>query len=90
MEARMHRQGGRETSQRGGDERLNNMEQVVLKLQNLPRELRLLVGSPPTQGRPSISDLMTEAHETDPLPGKILEAIRTDGSLKDITIAECT
>jgi len=33
---------------------------------------------------------MTEAYETDPLPGKILQAIRTNGSLKDITIAECT
>jgi len=74
----------------GGDERLKNMEKVVLKLQNLPRELRFLADSPPTQGHPSIPDLMTEAYETDPLPGKILEAIRTNGSLKDITIAECT
>jgi len=73
----------------GGDERLRNMEQVVLKPQNLPKELRLLADSPPTQGHPSISDLMSDAYKTDPLPGKILEAIRTNGSLKDITVAEC-
>jgi len=66
------------------------MEQVVLKLQNLLRELGLLADSPPAQGRPSISDLMTNAYETDPVPGKILEAIHTNGSMKDITIAECT
>jgi len=66
------------------------MEQVVLKLQNLPGELRLLADSPPGQGRPSIPDLMTEAYETDPLPGKIVKAVRMNGSLKDITIAEFT
>jgi len=32
----------------GGDERLKNMAQVVLKPQNLPKELRLLADSPPT------------------------------------------
>jgi len=33
---------------------------------------------------------MTEAYKTDPLPERILEAIRTKGSLKGITVAECT
>ena len=74
----------------GGDERLKNMEQVVLKPRNLPKQLCLSADSPLALGRPSISDLMTEAYETDPLAGKILEAIHTNGSLKDITIAECT
>jgi len=74
----------------GVDERLENMEQVVLKPQNLPEQLRLLADSPPVQGRPSISDLMTEAYQTDPLPGKILEAIRTNSGLQEITVAECT
>jgi len=74
----------------GGDERLKHTEQVVVKLQNLPRELRLLVDSPPALGRPSSPDLMTEAYETDPLSGKILEAIRMIGSLKEIRVAECT
>jgi len=73
-----------------GDERLKKIEQVVLKLQNLPRELCLLADSPPAQGGPSIADLMTDAYEPDPLSGKILEAIRTNGSLKEIMVAECT
>ena len=58
-----------------GDERLNDTEQVVLKPQDLPNQLHLLAESPPTQGRPSISDLKTQAYRNDPLPGKILEAI---------------
>ena len=74
----------------GGDERLKNMEQVVLKPQNLPKELCLLADSLPAQGCRSISDLMSDVYKTDPLPGKILEAIRTNGSLKDITVAVCT
>jgi hypothetical protein len=74
----------------GGDERLKNMEQVVLKPQNLPKELRLLADSPYAQDSPSISDLMTKAYESDPLPAKIMEAIRVNGSLKEITVAECT
>jgi len=45
----------------GRDERLTNMEQVVLKPQNLPEQLRLLADSPPAQGRHSISDL-TQRH----------------------------
>jgi len=32
---------------------------------------------------------MTEAYETDPLPGKILEAIRTKSGLQEVTITEC-
>ena len=74
----------------GGDERLKNMEQVVLKPQNLPKELHSLADSPPAQGRLSISNLMMEAYETDSLQGRILEAIHTNGSLKDITVTECT
>ena len=42
------------------------------------------------QGRPSISDLMTAAYETDPLPGKILEAIQTRSGIQEITIADRT
>ena len=72
-----------------GDERIENMEQVVLKPQNLPKRLRLLADSLPAQGRPSISDLMTKPYETDPLPGNILEAIQAKNGLQEITIAEC-
>jgi len=76
-------------TRRTGDERLKNMAQVVLKLPELPEQLRLLAGSPPTQGRPSISDLMTKAYETDMLPGKILEVIGMISGLHEITMAEC-
>jgi len=72
-----------------GDERLNDTEQVVLKPQDLPNQLHLLAESPPTQGRPSISDLKTQAYRNDPLPGKILEAIWTKSGLQEIAIAEC-
>jgi len=69
-------------------ERLKIMEQLVVKMRNVPEQLCLLAGSPPARGCPSISVIITEAYETDPLPGKILEAIGTNGSLNDITIAE--
>jgi len=32
---------------------------------------------------------MTEAYETDQLPGRILEAIWTKSGIQEITIAEC-
>ena len=72
-----------------GDEQLKNIEQVVRKPQNLPEQLSSLVDSPPAQGQPSISDLLIKAYGTDPLPGKILEAIRTNSSVRVISIAEC-
>jgi len=72
----------------GGDEYLKNMDQVVLKPQNLPEQLCLLVDHPPAKCHPSISNLMAKAYETDLLPGKTLEAIQTNGSLKEITIAK--
>jgi hypothetical protein len=74
----------------GGDERLKNMEQVVLKPHNLLEQLRISANETPGQGVPLISDLFTQAYSTDPLPNRILEAIRQGGSLKEITVAECT
>jgi hypothetical protein len=74
----------------GGDERLKNMEQVVLKLQNVLKELCLLADGLHVQGGPFIADLMTEAYETDLLPAKILETIPMNGSLKEIMVAERT
>ena len=72
-----------------GDERLKNMDQVVLKPQNLLGQLHLSADSPPAQGRPCISDLMTIVYGSDPRPGRIFEAIRTKNQLQEITIAEC-
>ena len=72
----------------GEDERLKNMEQEDLERQTLPVQLRLLADGLPMQDRSSIPDLFTQPYETDPLPGQILEAIRANGSLKEITVAE--
>jgi len=66
------------------------MEQVVLKPQNLPKQLRLLGDSPPAQDSPSICIPLTAEYETHPVPGNILEAIRMNVSLKHITMAEFT
>jgi len=68
----------------GGDERLNNLELVVLELQNLLEQLCLLADRTPAQGHPSISDLMTEAYATDPLPRKIMEAIQMISGLREL------
>ena len=59
----------------GGDERLNNMKQLVLKPQNLLEQLSLLVDSPPVEGCYIISNIFTEPGVIDPLPAKILETI---------------
>jgi len=85
----MRWQGGLETSLRGGDERLKNMEQVILKPHNLPKQLQLLVNDPPGQGRASISDLFIRAYGADQLAGKVFEVIQTNGSLREITMGEC-
>jgi hypothetical protein len=74
----------------GGDERLNNMEQVVLKPQNVPAKLRLLADRSPASTRASLSKHYNQAYGADPLLGMILEAIPENGSLKKVTIAECT
>jgi len=73
----------------GGDERLEIMEQVVLMPQNLPEPLRLSEDGPSAQGRRLISDLLIEAYLTDLVPGRILTAIRTDSSLREISMAGC-
>ena len=36
-----------------------------------------------------MSDLITDAYQTDQLPGKILEAIQMKNGLQQCTIAEC-
>ena len=56
----------------GGDERLKNIEQVVLKPHNLPEQLRISAKDMPEQEVPLISDLFAQAYMDDPLPNKIL------------------
>jgi hypothetical protein len=72
------------------DERLKNKEQVVLKPHNLLKQLRILANDVLEQEYPLVMDLLNQAYQKDPLPIKILEALREGGSLKEITVAECT
>jgi len=58
------------------------MKQVVLKPHNLPEQLRKLANDLSVQDAPLISDLFDKAYEEDPLPRKILHAIRGKDSLK--------
>jgi hypothetical protein len=64
------------------------MEQVILNLQNVWVQFCLFGDSRPVQGHPLITDLFDREYEVDWLPGKILEAIPTNGSLKEFTVAE--
>jgi len=61
----------------------------VLKAHSLPEQLWVLANDLSVQKHPSISDLFNQAYERDMLPGKIMNAIPTNGSLKEITKAEC-
>jgi len=51
------------------------MEQVILQLQNLTQQLRLLPDSPPIQGHPSLAELMAGTFVPGRLPRKMLGAI---------------
>jgi hypothetical protein len=73
-----------------GNERLKNMEHVILKPQTLPKQLCLLAYGPSVQGCPFMSNISTQAYEVDPLPEKKLKAIWGNDSLKEITMVECT
>jgi hypothetical protein len=74
----------------GGDERLKNLEQVVLKPHNLPELLRISANGMSGLEVPMICDHFTQAYMEDPLLNKILKAMRQGESLKNITVAECT
>jgi len=73
----------------GGDKKLKNMEQVVLKQHNLPEQLHIMANDLSIQERPWLFDLFNQAYQVDPLPGKMLKAIWEGGSLGEITVAEC-
>jgi hypothetical protein len=59
----------------GGDERIKNMGQGVLKPHNLQEQLRISANEMSEQDHPSISDSFDQAYQVDPLPEKILKAI---------------
>lgn len=73
----------------GGDERLENVEQMVQKVQTLLEQFYLLADCWPTQSYPSGSNFSTDGYKTDQVSGEILEAIWTNRGLKELTIAEC-
>jgi len=52
------------------DERLKNMEQVVLKPHNLPEKLRIAANEISIQEFPSLLGLFNQAYQDDPLPEK--------------------
>jgi hypothetical protein len=52
------------------------MEQVVLKPHNLPEQLRISANDMPEQDVPSVTDLFAQVYRDDPLPRKILQAVR--------------
>ena len=72
----------------GGDERLKTMEQVVLKPQNLPEQLRILANDL-AKARP-IQERLKEASDQDSLVGRILDAVRQGTSMREISVAECS
>jgi len=74
---------------KGEDDRLKEIEQVILMLQKLLEQLRLSAYILPTLSHPSMSKLLAQPYVTDSLPGKILEPMQTNKDLKAITIAKC-
>lgn len=72
------------------DERLQNIEQVVLEPQHLPEQLWLLADSLPVQGRPSTSNLFNQAYIAYRLPDWIHQAVRKTGTLKEVNLVKCT
>ena len=74
---------------KGEDNRLKEIEQVILKLQNLPEQSGLSAYILPTLSHPSIFKLLAQPYVTDSLPGKILEPMQTNKDLKAFTIAKC-
>jgi hypothetical protein len=74
----------------GRAQRLNSIEQVVLKLHHPPEQLRLSANDMSEQRAPPISNLFAQAYRDDPLSNNILDDMRQGDSLKDIIVAECT
>lgn len=68
----------------GGDERLESMEHVLLKPEDLPAQLRILTNNM-VQVLP-----FEEAYKTDSFSSRILEVLRHGGTTKEITISEFT
>jgi hypothetical protein len=72
----------------GGDERLKTMEQVVLKPENLPEQLRILAND--LKEIHPINEQLENAMKEDDLAQRILEAVWKGISMKEITVALCS
>ena len=73
-----------------GDERLLENQQAVLKLQNLPENMRLLASNTSTNGRPPLDSLFKEAYEADTFPERILAMLaQNEQHSKEISLADC-
>jgi ribonuclease HI len=70
------------------DKRLKTMEQVVLKAENLPEQLRILAND--LRKECSLQEQLKETSEQDGLGGRILDAVRQGTSMREITVAECS
>jgi hypothetical protein len=71
----------------GGDERLKSMEQVVLKPENLSKQLPIFATA---MGEQTIQQQLEEALEKDELAMNIMKALRKRESVREITIEECS
>jgi hypothetical protein len=69
----------------GGDERLKSMEQVVLKPENLPKQLQILANEINEEER-TIRQNWNDALGKDKLVMKILKALEKGESVGEITI----
>jgi hypothetical protein len=72
----------------GGDERLKTMEQVVLKPENLPEQLRILASN--LRKECPVQEQLEVASKRDGLVGRILDAVRQGTLMREITVAECS
>jgi hypothetical protein len=64
------------------------MEQVILKQENLPEQLRVLASD--LRKQCSIQEQLEEAPKQDNLVARILNAVKQGTSMKEITVAECS
>jgi hypothetical protein len=64
------------------------MEQVALKLQNVPEQLRILTND--LIKVCSVQEQLRAASEQDDLIGRILDVVRRGTLMREITVSECS
>jgi len=71
---------------RVGDNKLQNIEQVVQNLQNLPKQLLWMGDHLPSLDCYTNSDPVTQVHLTDLFPDRVIEEMESNRSVKYITV----